>query len=364
MRLAFKVAPTSLRNDPALDAGRAIATVLTRAWAETPLPLDPGAVASSTHRLLVQSGAGALYWRRIAAQEGAPSLVYPLRDHYRSLVLASKVRALQLAETVAYLRKHEIESLLIKGWAIARSYPHPALRPYGDLDLCVADADYVRSGELLAQRSAALTPVELHPASGLLGDLRYGDLFPRSTVHCLDGTEIRIPSPEQHLRLLALHYLKHGGWRPLWLCDLAVAMEQRPPDFDWDRCFHGRSDLTAWLRALLHLSAELLGARLSGTPLAEEEMLIPRWLAPEMLRTWGRGLGSSVSMPASAFFSPAGIRTGGLREALQRSWRNNLQAAFELGLPPGDFPQLPLRVAASAMQLPRLIARASRSNDR
>jgi hypothetical protein len=48
----------------------------------------------------------------------------------------------------------------------------------------------------------------------------------------LNGAKIRILGAEDHLRLLCLHLLKHGAWRPLWLCDVAAALESRPSSFD------------------------------------------------------------------------------------------------------------------------------------
>lgn len=52
----------------------------------------------------------------------------------------------------------------------------------------------------------------------------------------LGETSIRVPAAEDHFRLVAIHLLSHGAWRPLWLCDIAAMLEDLPQDFNWGRC--------------------------------------------------------------------------------------------------------------------------------
>ena len=328
--------------------GLRIAELLYRCWEEgTPsaeLPFSDGGRAEAV-QLLRKQGASGLLWSRWG-DEAAPEL----RMEVRQQVLQARLREQELSRTVALLRAAGCEPLLIKGWAIARFYSAAWLRPYGDLDLCVASEAMSTALAVLAGRLQSRVPVELHDNSDQLGDLRYGELKARSRLVPLGDTEIRVPGEEEHLRLLALHLLKHGGWRPLWLCDLAVAVERRGADFDWELCFRGRPVLTEWVKVCLLLARELLGANLDGVPLGDS--IPPSWAAPELLRTWGRGTGASMQVPVSAL--------RGMLAAVRRSWRNSLQASFELSVSPHGLPRLPIRIVASAARVPAVFGRRAR----
>ncbi len=52
----------------------------------------------------------------------------------------------------------------------------------------------------------------------------------RSQLVNLDGVDVRVPGLEDHLGILCLHLLHHGAFRPLWLCDIAAALETRPAE--------------------------------------------------------------------------------------------------------------------------------------
>ena len=328
--------------------GRRIAELLLRCWDERPPSAEPLALESGRSeavQLLRKQGASGLLWRRYG-----DDLAPELRMASRQQVLQARLREQELGRTVELLRAAGFEPLLIKGWAIARLYPVAWQRPYGDLDLCVGTPAMSPALAALANRAQSLVPVELHDHSDQIGDLRYGDLVARSQLVPLGETQIRVPGEEEHLRLLAFHLLKHGGWRPLWLCDLAVAVERRGAGFDWERCFRGRPVLTEWVQVCLLLARELLGANLDGVPL--DDSVLPSWAAPELLRTWGRGTGASMQVPVSA--------SGGVLAAVRRSWRNSLQASFELSLPPHGLPRLPIRIVASAARVPAVFGRRAR----
>lgn len=49
-----------------------------------------------------------------------------------------------LVELVSLLRKHHIEPILIKGYAIALLYPNPDVRDFADVDLYIGEEDYDR----------------------------------------------------------------------------------------------------------------------------------------------------------------------------------------------------------------------------
>jgi hypothetical protein len=43
-----------------------------------------------------------------------------------------------------------------------------------------------------------------------------------------------------------------------------------------------------WVACTIGLAQQLLGARVDDTPIAERTRCLPRWLAPAVLRQWGR----------------------------------------------------------------------------
>src|SRR5262249_43077783 len=184
-----------------------------------------------------------------------------------------------------------LEPIVFKGWTLARLYPHRALRPFGDFDLLVhgVEAEPARAvlralPASLQERSDVDTPVTLRR---YLPDRTEAELWERSRPEQLGQARLRVLSPEDHLRLIALHQLHHGGWRPLWLCDLAVLVESLPAGFDWDRCLAGDRRLSEGVGAAMALAAELLGARLpSGAPL----VTAPSWLREAVWPCWGRGV--------------------------------------------------------------------------
>ena len=69
-----------------------------------------------------------------------------------------------------------VEPLVLKGWAAARLYGEPGLRPYGDLDLCV----------LPSEEAAARTALQAPGAPPVLVDL-HSDFSPQHRDHPSQG---------------------------------------------------------------------------------------------------------------------------------------------------------------------------------
>src|SRR5262249_49707651 len=130
--------------------------------------------------------------------------------------------------------------------------------------------------------------------------LDFHDLVARAEMARLHDQTVRIPGPEDHLRLLALHALRHGVYRPIWLVDLAVAVEARPPWFDWARCLGTDARRADWVTCAVGLAGRLLGARVEGTPAVARVATLPAWLIQAILRSWARGTGRSNLAPVFA----------------------------------------------------------------
>src|SRR5205085_395896 len=82
--------------------------------------------------------------------------------------------------------------------------------------------------------------LDLHRELENLDSRRFDEFFERTRLIELGDASVRIPSDEDLLRVVCLHLLRHGGWRPLQLCDVALLLETRSPEFRWDICI-GRS---------------------------------------------------------------------------------------------------------------------------
>jgi hypothetical protein len=326
----------------AVERGARVAAVLAGCWRASPPPLDVSARdLTDVAPLLLQTGAAGLGWWRIRRSPAARSIAADeLHDAYRLFSLQAVLHEQRVASAFAVLRAAGVEPILGKGWAIARQYPDAGLRPYGDVDLYVRPEQY--GAALHALAGPRREGVDLHRGFAELDDRHPDELFARSRVESLRGVEVRVFGAEDHLRLLALHMLRHGVLRPLWLCDVGLALESRPADFDWDAFAAGSRRRSAWVRSAFALAHALLGARLDGVRMPEAAARLPRWLAPAILRQW------SVFVPAHGSRAPmaASLRrpVAFLRGLLVR-WPNPVEATVGVGGPFNGVPRLPFQVA-------------------
>ena len=325
-------------------AGRKVAAVLQRSWRAEPPALESSLELQAVVPLLLRSGTAALAWWRASGGGSRAADSRILQDAYRQHAIHAAVHEQQIQAVFGLLGGAGVDAVLGKGWAIARQYPDPALRPYGDLDLYVPEAHYARTQEVLAAVTLDGCPVDLHRSFVEIGR-RDEEVLAATRVVVLEGIPVRIFGPEDHLRLLALHLLRHGGWRPLWLCDIAIAIESGEDRLDWDRLLRGDDTRRDWIAATVVLARDLLGADLHGPPAEVTGRSLPRWLAPTVLRQWG-----------DLRFVPHGTRTPiahllgqprALWSALHARWPNGVEATVGVRGPFNELPRLPFQVAES-----------------
>lgn len=268
---------------------------------------------------LLGTRAAALTWRRLKNSPlSAHPLAQPFREQYRPEWLCARLVAEQLEHLIQILRARDIEAVPVKGWLCARHYADVGLRPAGDIDLCVRSADFAAAVECLQKDGAqnALDEnfnrvqnrrlreeklrfpdappgwclVELHEELTDLhacGEPRWDALLKRGQTLTIGATPARVLAPEDHLRLMAIHFLRHEAARPLWLCDLSAALEARHENWDWPHCL-GRDQTRAnWVKTALLLARELTGVSLAGAPF--ESQSLPRWMVPHIVRIWNMG---------------------------------------------------------------------------
>lgn len=324
-----------------------LAAALAGSWRGSPPEpeLSAGELAQITPAL-VGSGAAALAWwkiRRSRLRESAPAVA--LRQAYRVQTLQSALQEWEIEHVFALLRSAGVEPVLLKGWAAARLYTERGLRPPGDIDLCVRPELYGAAKGALhgpGRRGTALVDLT-HDASALCDAGGWDGLYARSLLVPLNNSRVRVLGREDHLRFLCLHLLRHGGYRPLWLCDIAAALEAAPRDYDWGVALGDTPVKRNWVACVLDLARGLLGARREDLSPEAGAARAPAWLTREVLRQW--------ESPCAADHRPREPLAVTLRRparalpALLDRWPDPISAAFGLRLPFDESPRLPRQLA-------------------
>src|SRR2546421_3086963 len=282
------LAEKNMHDRGAQSRGRLVATALVGCWRKNPPAWQPNASELDAVGLhLLASGVGALAWRRLRDFEFTnPELGNALRQQYRLNTVLALLHGQKIEHVVSVLNSAGIEPMLVKGWAAARLYPDDGLRPYADIDLCIHPRQFAAAKMALAMANIEYN-VDLHDGFAKFGGGNPEDIFTRAITVKVGAAQLQIPSPEDHLRILAIHMLREGAWRALWLCDVAAAVESRSEDFDWDVCLGRNKRWSNWVGCAMTLAGELLGLDVSKTTPAVGEAPLPPWLVPAILNEWG-----------------------------------------------------------------------------
>jgi hypothetical protein len=325
-----------------------VAGALAGIWRAALPPLELSAhELESVLQQLIGCGAGALGWRRVRhSRLCASALADALYHSYRVQVIQAALFEREIERVFTLLRAVGVEPLLFKGWAAARLYSEPSLRPCGDIDLLVRPEQYETAQAALQTPGGGARAVDLHHRLTELDDRSIDDLFARSRLIHLGATDVRVLGAEDHFGLLSIHLLRHGAWRPVWLCDVGAALEARPQGFDWALCL-GRSRRRArWITCAVGLAHTLLSARIDDTPVADEATRLPRWLLARILRQWETPYVTEQSpqkyhAPMSSYLR----RPAGLPGALRERWPDPVAATISVRGPFNALPRWPFQLA-------------------
>ena len=324
-----------------------LAAALAGSWRDS--PPAPALAADELARivpLLVGSGGAALAWwkvRRSSLRDCAAADA--LREAYHAQALQSALQEREIEHVFSLLRSAGVEPVLLKGWAAAGLYPERGLRPPGDIDLCIRPGQYEAAKAALwgpERKGTALTDLN-HKEFARLGHAGWDGLYARSLLVPLNGSRIRVLGREDQLRFLCLHLLRHSAYRPVWLCDVAAALESAPADFAWGVALGSDATERNWVACALNLARRLLGARREDLPEEACATRAPAWLVAEVLRQWER--------PCTVDHLPRELMTVSLGRpsralpALLARWPDPIRAAVGLRLPFGDGPRLPSQIA-------------------
>jgi hypothetical protein len=298
--------------------------------------------------LLLGSGVGPLVHRRLSRPHSE------LRDAARWSVLHAAARAARVERVTGIFREAGIDTLMGKGWAVAsRFYPDPALRPSSDIDLFVAAEDYQPAMRLMRDRAAELAAVDLHRGCDELRDRRWRSIVEKRIQLRANDAAVSVFCDEHHLRLLALHFVKHAGFRALWLCDVAALVERQRATLDWDEVLRGERWRSSWVLGTVALARDLLGAGVSGTP--AERIRVPSWATEAILSEWE----TPFRWPGGRPSALTAIFAGGVAHAareLRARWPSPIEASFNFGGALNSAPRLPyelLQLMRQSLALPR-----------
>jgi hypothetical protein len=275
------------------------------------------------------------------------------KEAYRKHTIESAVHEVNIRDAFRRLRAANIEPILFKGWALARLYPEAGLRPYGDLDLWMRAQDLERFNDDLQASGEPGYCIEPHVSFYPPYARSFEQIMGHSQLVPLNDIQVRVPSDEDHLRFICLHFLYHGGWRPLWLCDVALMVESAGPEFDWDLCLRGDRKHADWIACAIGVAHELLEAEVRGTPVEKRAGSLPRWLIPAVLKQWEKGGGMSFAENLSFSLPRRLLDPRALVRALRDHWRNPVQASVEMNAWFSDAPRLPLQFGSAVKHIPR-----------
>ncbi|HUG54019.1 MAG TPA: nucleotidyltransferase family protein [Vicinamibacteria bacterium] len=330
--------------------GAMVASLLAGSWREDPPASGAIPDLDELAPLLHRSGSAALAWARLGrgALAGDPA-VEGLRQAHRLQTLGAALHRRHIVHVLEVFRAHGVDPVIVKGWAAARLYPAEGLRPTGDIDVCVRPHEEADARRALAAVTADCS-VDLHVGWAFLDDRDPDEVRRRCQEAGIDGVRARVLGPEDHLRLMAVHMLGHGAWRPVWLVDLAVVLETRPAGLDWEWFRAGSRRRSEWAAMALRLAHLLLGAALDGVPADVTPAAVPRWVTDAVLDAWGdhRREPQGARLAMRHLRGPRAVVDG-----LRRRWPDALEATVGVGASMGTFPRWPLQLAECVMRTAR-----------
>jgi len=272
-----------------LNRGTLVSRALRRSWRAHNADACPLTIEQldSVTPLLYESGAGALGWWSIRDTDlrGTPPGEL-LHQAFRLLALRARAHETEIESLFRLFREANVEVIVVKGWAIARCYPEPALRPYGDIDLLVRPSQFDRAAQILQSEDARNYFTDLHMQMFELADRSIEDVFSRSRLVRCGEENARVLNPEDHFALLSIHLLKHAAWRPLWLCDIGMLLDTMSDDFDWDVCLGPNKRRANWILSVAGLAHVLLDAEVQDEVIAARVKGVPDWLVARVLKNW------------------------------------------------------------------------------
>ena len=207
-------------------------------------------------------------------------------DEYRWNKLLLRKFEVCIVEVFQFLRAAGIEPILIKGWAANQFYPENRPRSFSDIDIAVSSSDFDNATDLLGNFNKRVS-IDLHHELRHLDNVAWPTIFERSKLKRVDDFDIRILSPEDHLRVLCTHWLNDGGQYRERLWDIYFAVENRPENFDWSLCLDSVSRTRRqWVLMTVFAAHKYLDLDILNLPFADEITKLPDWMEKCIEKEW------------------------------------------------------------------------------
>lgn len=208
-------------------------------------------------------------------------------DEYRWSTIYRATQQKKIVEAFRLFRSEGIEPVLFKGWAIARAFPESVSRISSDTDLAVSSADFPRAESIRTSPAGRKLVIDLHNEFSRHDSLEWDTLFARCETVEIDDEVIRILRPEDHLRVVCVHWLIDGAQYREKLWDIYYLVANRPKDFDWQLCLDEvEPKRRRWIICAIGLAAKHFGLDLSGTPISSAADTLPGWLCARVEKEW------------------------------------------------------------------------------
>jgi hypothetical protein len=216
-----------------------------------------------------------------------------MTDDLRFYLLRKRLTEGLIVSAVRAFRAEGIEPVLIKGWAAARNYPEDVPRFSGDVDIAVSQADYESAKRMVIAPKSQVSGIDLHRGLRHLDTVSWDILLSNSELVDIDGESIRILSPEDHLRVLCVHWLTNGGESRDRLWDIVYAIRNRPANFNWSKCLDVVSETRRqWIISTIALAHRYLGLEVEDLPFEVDADSLPSWLIECVEREWSQNVGA------------------------------------------------------------------------
>lgn len=210
--------------------------------------------------------------------------IHTTNDDDRWKLLKYKVLENSIADLFKIFRENGIEPILIKGWAAGQFYPRRFERVFSDVDLAVSPSDFEKASQITLGKNLT---VDLHNGLDKFGLRNWEDLFHNSILLETDGCGVRVLRPEDHLKILCVHWLGDGGIYKEKLKDIKYLIESS--DLDWARVFVDFDERKQkWLIVTIGLAEMYFGLKANSLPeaIVEKSKNIPNWILRTLEKEW------------------------------------------------------------------------------
>lgn len=203
------------------------------------------------------------------------------------LMLRRKVQEQEILAFINHVDK-SIEYVLIKGWAASLYYDRPFERVSSDIDIAVNPDQYDVFAEWVAESKMN---IDLHKGLRHLDTVDWKVLYSNSILEQIDDVPVRVLRAEDHLRVLAVHWLTDGGAYKQKLLDIYYLIKNRSAEFDWEQSLNVVSEIRKrWILITIGLAHKYFALDIDDLEFSARAREIPQWIFNTLEKEWSSDL--------------------------------------------------------------------------